>query len=345
MAMMRAVAVTDIGKVELIEVEKPQIGPGEVLVRNRAASLCTVEQRAFKGIIDMPKPFVGGHEVAGEIVELGEGLLGDWKVGEKVITRCFPTCHVCYYCRLGYENQCINGAKLRGKHKVNSGLGEFMAVPEFQLFKCAEDVPYEQAAITEPISCVLHSIDKGRIDFGDDVVVIGAGIMGLLHTQLSKLRGANVIVSEVSAERRALAEKMGANVTFDPTEKDPVEFVKSLTDGRGADVIFNTTAVSAVWDQAIGMVGKLGRIVAYSSQHPDNPVGVKMGNLHSREYEIIGTVSPAINDFRRAAKLHAMKALQLEELISAVIPYTDGQKAFETAVAGAYRVVIEMPKE
>lgn len=345
MTTMRAVAVTELGKVEVIEVEKPTLLPGEVLVRNRAASLCTVEQRAFNGVLKMDFPFVGGHEVAGEIVELGDGLLNEWNVGEKVITRCFPTCHVCYYCRLGYENQCINGLKYRGRHKYSSGLCEFMAVPEFQLFKCAEHVPYEQAAISEPIACVLHSIDKGRIDLGDDVVVIGAGIMGLLHVQLAKLRGGNVIVSEPSEERRKLAEKMGADITFDPTEKNAVEFVKSLTDGRGADVVFNTTALTAVWDDAIDMVGKLGRIVAYSSQHPDNPVGVKMGNLHSREYEIIGTVSPAINDFRRAAKLQAMNALQLEDLVSEVVPYTEAQRAFELAVKGAYRVVIEMPEK
>ena len=342
MAKMLAAVVTDVGKTAIMEFDRPEPGPGEVLVKIRACALCTAEQRVFRGITNPPKPYIGGHEASGTVEGLGERLAGSWKIGDRVALRTYPSCGVCYYCRKGYGNQCENVSKIRSRFAANAGLCEYIVLPEFQLFRISDNVSFEQGALCEPISCVLHSIDKCKIDFGDDVVIIGAGIMGILHTQFAKMRGARVIVAEIDEKRRQIARSMGADVVFSPLDVDQVEYVKSLTEGRGADAVVNTTSVYEVAGQAIGMSGKLGRTIMYASQHPDEPVPVKLGQMHSRETELIGTISPAINDFRRAAKLLCMGAIHTDEIITDVVPMEQVQRAFESAVPGAYRIIVRM---
>lgn len=144
---------------------------------------------------------------------------------------------------------------------------------------------------------MVHSVTKANIQLGEDVVVIGGGIMGQYHVMLAKRRGARVIMSEVDESRRALARKLGADITFNPMEKDPVEYVKSLTEGRGADVVFNTTAIPSVVPQAIAMTGKAGRMIQYSSMHPDAPAPVSPQMLHGNEPILTGSISPDVHDF------------------------------------------------
>ena len=128
-----------------------------------------------------------------------------------------------------------------------------MALPEEQFFPYDGTLTFAEASLGEPVACVLHSIDQCRIDIGDDMVIIGAGIMGMLHLQIAKLRGARVIMAEIDPVRRALAKELGADEVFDPSQVDQVETVKQLTQGRGADVVVNTTSIYEVAQQAMAM--------------------------------------------------------------------------------------------
>jgi len=174
------------------------------------------------------------------------------------------------------------------------------------------------------------------------VVVIGGGVMGMLHLLTAKRRGARVIMSEIDPRRRELAESFGCDVVFSPKETDPVEFVKKLTEGRGADVVFDTTAFPAVAAQAIEMTGKMGRCIMYSSIHPDDPLAVSANMLHNTERVITGSVSPSIASFDTAVRLLNKKLVDPSKLLSAVIPFEDAKKAFETAIRpDTYRVIIK----
>ena len=342
MEMMKVAAITDVGKTQILEVEKPVPRAGEILVQIKACALCTTEQRVFRGITDPPKPYMGGHEAAGVVVGLGDELVEDWEIGQRVILRTFPSCGVCYYCKKGYNNQCINLHKVRGRHGLQAGLAEYIALPEYQLFPYNGALTFPEAAIGEPVSCVTHSITLAQIDLGDDVVIIGAGIMGMLHLQLAKLRGARVLVAEIDPARQQIARELGADVVFSPKEVDQVAFVRAQTGGRGADVVINTTSIYEVAGQAMQMSAKLGRTILYAAQHPDEPVPVKLGEMHSRETKLIGTVSPTTDDFRRATKLLEMGAVNVKPLIAHVVPFADFQKALELATPGTYRVVVSM---
>lgn len=343
---MKAAVITDERKVEILEVRKPVAGEGEVLVHIKACAICTWEQRTFLRIAKMPLPFIGGHEIAGVIEAIGEGLdEEEFPIGQRIAVRTFNSCGRCYYCKQGKENLCINPNKLNSdpNKEINGpgGLGQYLVVKAQDVYQLPDDLPFEYGALTEPLACVVNSMEQGAVELGNDVVIIGAGIMGLLHVMLSKLRGARVIVSEPDPVRRKKAEKTGADITFNPIEESFVEKVKSLTEGRGADVIFNTTAIAKIAEDAVKGLGKTGRIVMYSSIHPDEPIAVSPNWIHNTQVKITGAVSPSVESFLTSSILLSKGIIKPEELISGQYPLEEAQKAFEEAIKpDTYRIIV-----
>lgn len=344
MTLMKAAVFTDIGKVEIKEIEKPRPGQGEVLVKIKACALCTFEQRVYGGQIQVPFPFIGGHEVAGVIEELGDDVDDKrWDIGLKVAIRLLENCGECHYCRIGEENLCEQGYKGETSLSIPGpgGLSEYIVVPSTKLYDVSDDLAFRIAALSEPLACVTHSIERGQIEIGSDVVVIGAGIMGMLHAILAKRLAARVIVCEVDEERRNLAKTLGADVVLNPVEEDLVTRVKELTGGRGADVVFNTTAISEVAEQATKLAAKTGRVVFYSSIHPDKPISLSPDYIHRSEVTITGSVSPSVQDFLKSTKLLSSGIINPELLISKEVTFDRVQEAFEMAVVpNTYRVVV-----
>ena len=342
---IRTAAVTGPQKIEIMDLETPDLRPGEALVKVHAVALCTLEQRIFRGEVKMPLPCTGGHEVAGEVVAFGEGCnMKKWAIGDRVAVRLLYNCGECYYCRTGHTNMCERAQKKPTREGLligPGGLCDYIIVDTASLFKIPDTLSYEEAALTEPLACVVHSVGRANIQLGEDVVVIGGGIMGQYHVMLAKRRGARVIMSEVDDPRRKLAEQLGADITFDPTEHDPVEYVKSLTEGRGADVVFNTTAIPAVVPQAIAMTGRAGRMIQYSSMHPDAPAPVSPQMLHGNEVVLTGSISPDGHDFFTANRLLSSGIIDCKPLIAKKFPFAEAQQAFDAAIVpGTFRVII-----
>lgn len=343
---IKTAAVTAPKKVEILDLTTPDLRPGEALVKVHAVALCTLEQRIFGGEVKMPLPCTGGHEVSGEVVAFGEGVnLKKWAVGDRVAVRMLYNCGECYYCRTGHTNMCERAQKKPTREGLligPGGLCDYIIADTASLFKIPDTLSYEEASLTEPLACVVHSVNRANIQFGEDVVVIGGGIMGQYHVMLAKRKGARVIMSEVDDSRRKLAEQFGADITFNPMEQDPVEFVKSITEGRGADVVFNTTAIPAVVPQAIDMVGRAGRMIQYSSMHPDAPTPVSPQMLHGNEVILTGSISPDGHDFYTANRLLSSGIIDCKPLIAKTFPMAQAQEAFEAAVVpGTFRVIIK----
>ena len=342
---MKIVAITGDHEASVIEAAKPEPGKGQIRMRVEGCALCTFEQRMFTGVVPVPLPFIGGHEVAGYIDAIGEGLKPEnYPIGKRIAARTFYSCGHCYGCRHDEGNLCVNGSEQDKSWMAYPGIGgleQYMLIKPDMLFFMNDDLPLEKACFAEPLACVLNSIEKGQIEIGDDVVVIGGGIMGQLHVMCAKLRGARVIMSEPDEARREIATKLGADVCINPLEGDPVEMIKELTDGNGAAVVFNTTAVSAVAQQAIGMVAKLGRVVMYSSQHPDKPIEVSPNWLHNSEAVITGAVSPSVRSFRQSVDALSKGLIDPELLVSGSWDKTEAQSAFEAAIDPAtFRCII-----
>jgi L-iditol 2-dehydrogenase len=287
-------------------------------------------------------PFAGGHEAAGTVAEAGDKVK-TLKAGDRVTVRLLTNCGECYYCRTGRENQCVFSFKAQVHEAIPGpgGLAEYMLVDSRAAFKVRQDLDPVKAALTEPLACCVHSVENGRIALGDDVVVLGAGIMGAFHIKLAKLRGARVIACEVDKQRLELARRMGADIVINSKENNAVELVKELTEGRGADVVFCTAAIPALADEAVKMCGKFGRAVMYSSFHPKDPIALDVNNVHYSEMIITGSVNPGLKDFHTAARLLSLGLIDPEGLVSATYPPEKIDKAFQRAIEpGTYRVVV-----
>jgi len=341
---MNVVAITGAKTTQIVEVARPEPKEHEVLVKIEGCAICTWEQRVYAtGKFKMP--FLGGHEVVGTVVQLGSKVrTKEYTVGDRVAVSVINSCGTCYYCRKGEENLCVdsyaNLSEEVGMHGPG-GFAQYKAMPSHKLWKLEPSIPWEYGTFSEPLGCVCNSVDKAHIALGDDVVVIGGGIMGMLHMLVAKLRGARVILSEIDEQRRQQAQSLGCDITFNPKEQDPVEYVKSLTGGRGADVVFNTTVFPAVASQAIAMTGKLGRCIMYSSVKPADMIDLNPDDLHNTQKIITGAVSPSIQSFDTAVRLLNKGLIDPKPFLHGVYGYQEAQQAFETAIIpGNYRVII-----
>lgn len=325
----------------------PQLRPDRALVRVRACALCTWEQRVFSGIDTKQYPFVGGHEFSGYVEAIGsEVQVPGLAAGDLVAVAALPRCGQCDSCRRGLDNVCDNAYTPRAPGEVGGpgGLGAYVLVPGYQIYRMGPGVTPYEAALTEPVACVTRSIKKARIIPGDNVVIVGAGIMGLLHLILAKKAGARVIVSEIDDGRRAKALGMGADAVINPAAESYIERVMQLTDGRGANQSFMAIGVVKAIEDACAAAAKGGYVAVYASVYPKPAIlSLNADLFHHRELILSGTVSQDHDDFRRAAEMISNKTIDLTPVISAVYPLTELPAAMESAMGKeTYRVLIDV---
>ena len=238
-AYTRAV-ITGPNAIVMESVPLPEVGRSQVLVRMRASALCTWEQRTYAGIDTLSYPLVGGHENSGVVESIGADVELKVKVGDQVALAGLKRCGQCHSCRRGVHNLCDNA---RSKRQPNApwgpgGFGEYVVAEGYQVFPVGPVATPLEAALTEPASCVIHDLKRHPVRSGDVVVIVGAGIMGLLHLVLVKKTPTFVIVSEPEPERRAKALELGADALIDPASEDYVARVKELSGGNGANVTY-----------------------------------------------------------------------------------------------------------
>lgn len=326
----------------------PQLEKDEVLIKIKMSGICTNDMRDFNGDCNYSFPRIGGHEYCGVIEKMGSAVNPHhFQVGQKVVHYIIDDCKECYYCKRGEENICeglpeTTNFQNPGGISGYGGFAEYLIAKAEDLFVYPEETSFEKMAFTEPVACVVNSINRTNIRFGDDVVVIGGGTMGMLHVLLAKLKGARVILSEPLKERREKALTLGCDEVIDPMEEDAVEAVKKLTEGRGANMVFNTTAIPAIAKQSVEMTSPGGIDVVFSSIHPNLPVEVNMGAMHSYQKTITGAVSPTIDAFHQAVLLIGKGILDPTVLTEAIFDYNDFAEAMATAQRpDTYKVILK----
>ncbi|MDQ0203240.1 zinc-dependent alcohol dehydrogenase [Pectinatus haikarae] len=342
---MKTAVFTGIREVGLQECKTPVAKGNKVLVKIDACAICTWEQRVYTGVNKVEFPFIGGHEIAGEIVSMGDDVnKTEWTIGDKVVVGATLQCRNCYYCKTGNSQSCEHfnhSAHLEGlPYRGMGGLSEYLLVSPDCIFKYRNASPNE-ACMIEPLSCVIHSVETADVQMGDFVLIIGAGIMGLLHTILCQRRGAAVIVSDVNEERLDLARRLGASHVINPSKLDLGKTVEVITKGIKAQVVFDTTPIPAVVQDTFKCVSNAGRIVLYSSIHPAEPVLFDPNWVHGKSIGILGTANSNDRDFMRAAQMISEGVIDLKPFISEVYPSEKIQAAFESvAKADKFRVVV-----
>ncbi len=336
MAGIRDIAVQDIAV--------PQPAAGEILVRLRATAICTWEQRTYSGAQHNTFPFVGGHEMAGEVAAIGAGVKTDLKLGDRV-TLGPSSCGKCHWCMTGQDRACKQhyaGAVKYGDAWGPGGFAEYKSHPADGVYKVG-DAAFDVAALAEPLSCAMHATRKLEIYVGEDVVILGAGVMGLMNVIAAKKRGARVIVSEVDPGRLEMAGRMGADELIDATKVDPVARVKELTEGRGAEAVIAAIGHPKANEQGMAMVSEKGRFVLFAAAHPEPEFTFMPNEMHNRETGVFGVVSKEKQDFYTASRLIRYGLVDLSPLIDIRYPLAELPAALDHAVKpGTYRVIVEL---
>jgi L-iditol 2-dehydrogenase len=345
---MKVVRFHAPGDVRFEDMPEPEAGPGEVKIRVRNCSTCGTDVKISKfGHHHIHPPRVMGHEIAGEIVALGDGVEG-WSAGDRVQVIAAIPCGHCDECKRGRMTICPNQESM-GYH-YEGGFAQFMVVPAKVLAvnglnRIPEGVSFAEASVAEPLACVLNGQELARVGEGDDVVVVGSGPIGCLHVRLAKARGAaRVFLIDLNRARLDMAaDLVKPDLAIAGEEVDVVQAVLDATGGRGADVVITAAASGAAQEQALQMVARQGRVSFFGGLPKDKPTVTVDSNLvHYRELTIVGAngSSPAHN--AEALRLIATGAVPVADLITHRLPLESAIDAFGIVARGeAIKVTIE----
>jgi len=341
---MKAFVMFGTADGRVIDMEPFAAGAGEVVLRTRATAICTTERRIYQGTLKIPYPVIGGHEISG-VVEAVNGSDTGFQPGDHVVVDGVNRCGRCHYCVRGQSNLCVRVYNTRREpyQIVGGGFAERVTTPAARLFRMPARVGHAEAALTEPLSCCIHSVRRSGLEPGDVAVVIGAGTMGALHVLVARLMGATVIVTDPDERRRQLAEQLGAHIVVDPKSSDPAAVVKEHTGGRLADVVFIAASVREAGQQALALVERAGRVIFFASTHPPERLDVDWNLLHHKEVSLVGAVGKVPDDFRQAAALIGNGTVNVRPLISRTIALDDLRDELTARPAGdVQRVVVSL---
>ncbi|WP_139979716.1 zinc-dependent dehydrogenase [Nocardioides litoris] len=340
--------------VRLEDVPEPDCGPREVKLRVRNCSTCGTDVKIFhNGHQNLTPPRTLGHEVAGEVVEVGADVNAtygsSWQVGDRVQVIAAVPCGECHECRKGWMEVCQNQTSVG--YQYDGGFAEFMVVPE-QVLKVdgmnaiPEGVGYDEASAAEPFACAINAQEQLGIEEGDFTVVFGAGPIGCMHIRIARgvHKVGTVVLVDINAERLKMsADAVSPDHVINAGEEDVVAKVMELTGGRGADVIITATPANVTQEQAISMAARQGRISFFGGLPKNDPFIKADSNLvHYRQLHVHGAngSSPAHN--KRALEYIATGQVPVKDLITAHVPLDDVLDAFALVKAGeAIKVTVE----
>jgi D-arabinose 1-dehydrogenase-like Zn-dependent alcohol dehydrogenase len=301
--LMKAAVLRELRRPLVIEeVPVPRVGHGEVLVKTRACGICGTDLHIWEGSGYKPKlPHILGHEPAGVVAAVGEGVKGI-KPGTRVVPNIFFTCGECFYCRTNRETLCTNFKGALGVG-IDGGYAEYFKAPERNLFRLPDNVSFKSGSvIADAVVTAVHAVRvRARVTAGQTVVVIGTGGVGQSVIQIAKESGARVIAVGRRRVRVEQAKKIGADEVVDSSERDVGEAVHSLTDATGADVVIDNVGSAESLKQAIGSVRRGGRIVTIGET--DDTIPLSTFRLCVNELDILGSRSGGRQDTVEAIAL------------------------------------------
>ena len=297
----------------LDEVSRPQTGTGQVVVRITHSGICGTDWKIYNGSIPVTYPRIMGHEMAGEVVDGGGTSFAE---GDRVIIDPETYCGACFHCRIGQTNLCQNGT-LIGRD-TNGGFAEYLVVPASQVFRLPDSINDQTAPMIQVLTTCLHAQRQIETFPGETVVVLGLGVTGQLHVQLAKARGARVIGVTRSAEKRAMAETLGADLTI-PGRDDAIQKVKDATEGRGADVTIETTGVMNQLADSVHMTRFGGKVLMFGI-YTVKEGALPFYDLYFKEISLITARVAKAEDYPACIALVERGQVRLEPLVSDVMP-------------------------
>jgi len=332
---MKAAVVYGKNDIRVADIPTPVPGPGGVLVKVRGSGVCATDVKILGGA-GLPKklPTILGHEVAGTIEILGEGVSG-LEIGQRVAAYPIASCGECFFCSRGRHSLCLT--QYGFGHGTDGGFAEYVIVPS-RIVKLGgimsiDDMPFDLAAMIEPTACCLAAANHCGTETGHNVLVVGCGPLGLLNTIVSKAKGARVIALDINEERLAKARQVGADFTMNPENVNALEEIRNVTD-IGADIVIAAVGVTKAVEESLPLVRNGGVFNIFGGTPSGETITLDPRWVHYGEILLTGTFAASLDQFRESydfVKKHAERIskvisvrCELDEILNAVEQVKNG---------------------
>jgi L-iditol 2-dehydrogenase len=337
---MKAAVYYSNSDVRHVEMPKPRISKGEILMKVMASGICGSD--VMEWYRKKNAPLVLGHEVVGEVVEVGDGI-ENFKPGDRIFTTHHVPCYKCRYCKSGSETVCD---MMRTTKFYPGGFAQYLRIPaenvENGTFLLPPEISWEEGTFIEPLACVVRGQRKAGVKGGQTVLVLGSGISGLLHIQLARSRGAKVIATDIDEYKLRAASRLGAHVTLNATRDDvPAEVLKRNGKRLADRVIVCTGARSAV-EQALRCVDRGGTILFFAPTDPGVQIPIKVDELWKNGISLITSYAAARQDIKQAMSIIKAKKINVHAMITHRMGLADTGQGFKlmTSKGRAIKVII-----
>lgn len=331
---MKSLLLSAYNHLEIADMPVPEPGRGEVLIRVEACGICGSDVHGFDGSTGRRiPPLVMGHEAAGTIAALGEGV-HSYKVGERVTFDSLISCGECVYCKRGDLNLCDNRQVVGvscGDYRRHGAFAEYCVVPQRVLYRLADAMTFPEAAMLEPTAVTLHAVRVTELTGGETALVVGAGMIGLLTMQVARMGGCErVFVADIDETRLELARRLGADAVFNSKDVDVPAKMLELTGGQGVDVAFEAVGRNETVGMAIDSTRKGGTVTLIGNITPE--VTLPLQKVVTREIRLQGSCAIA-GEYPEAIEAISSGKVQVKPLITAVDPLEEGPRWFERLYA------------
>lgn len=328
---MKAALVDSQGRLQLADLDVPKIGPGEILVKMRACGVCGTDLEKLHGMRLTPP--VLGHEVAGDIEEVGSAVEG-CSIGDRVAVHHHVSCQICFYCLHGDQTMCADFPR---SNLDPCGFAEYFRVPEVNVTKGAvfhlpSSMSYEEATLAEPTGCCIRGLNTLGVQPGDHALVVGAGPIGLTHIRLLRMRGAHSIFAiDMIEARLRWAKKFGADEAFNAAEQDLLGSILDATQGRGVDLAVVASGSAEAIQSSLPLIRKGGKVMLFGIPRQGSLLNCDVSDIFIREITLIPSYSTTEHEMKAALDMMANGKIQLSGMITHRFGLSDIADAFRTA--------------
>ena len=331
---MISLLISEPFKIGLTEADKPIISGEDVLIKVKYVGFCGSDLSSYMGRNPMVRyPVVPGHEIAGVISEKGPGVPDRFKPGDKVTVIPYTSCGKCASCLRGRANACQYNETLGVQR--NGAMSEFVSIPWNKVIR-GNGLSFEELALTEPLTVGFHAVSRGRVAQGDTVAILGCGIIGMGALISSVNRGAKVVAVDVDGEKLEFARSLGALESINTSKQDLVSSLKSLSGGKGPDIIIEAAGQRATYQASVEGVAFTGRVVCIGYAKEDISFATRL--FVQKELDILGSRNASLEDFNEVMDILGKGKLQASSLISSKVSPGEAAKALEKWVKNPGRV-------
>lgn len=334
---MRAAVYTGDGRVSVESIPVPEIGPGEILVRVESCGICHTDLKKIEYNL-LPGPRIYGHETAGVVVKVGEGVT-KFQPGDGVIAFHHIPCRNCFYCSKRLYAQCAGYKRVgitAGYEPAGGGFAQYVRVMDWIVRDGVEKIPagvsFDQACFVEPVNTCHKAVAQLDPQAGDTVAILGQGPIGLMFTMLAKRTGARIFGTDTFPTRRALSVRFGAEESYDPRDEQFESAIRKATGGRGADVVIVAASARGIVEQAMKISRPGSRVLLFAQTSHQERVEVSGADICMGERTLCGAYSASVDLQAESARLVFDRELPVEELVSHRVGLDEIRKGIDLAL-------------